>query len=116
MRFEADNTDGKRWIIWVTKEGEKTICGSFDISVDTETYHNICVLSFCFTRNDTETAKEALEILSKSSQMPLFFKRWKFDPDKDEILKSMGAELVEDTEGVTIWWNEADKWVWRLDP
>lgn len=40
----------------------------------------------------------------------------RLEADKDEILKSMGAELVEDTEGVTIWWNEPDKWVWRLDP
>ena len=116
MTIEADNTDGKRWTIWVTKEDEKAICGFLDISVDTETYHNICVLSFCFVRKDAETAKETLEILSKESQMPLFFKRWKFDPANDEILESMGAELVEDTEGVTIWRDNPDKWVWRLDP
>jgi len=74
MKLEVQIDDSKRKTIWVTREGEKTICGSFNISVDTEIYHNICVLSFCFIHDDAETAKEALEIISKESQLPLFFK------------------------------------------
>ncbi len=88
------------------------LCGSFEASVDTEKYKNICVTKLEF--ECYELQEQTFKEFFQKMKLPIFFKPHELESGKIRCLEKMGAKQVEDTEGVTIWWS-GDRQVWKFE-
>lgn len=111
MNLLESNVDSK--VVQCIATADEISCGGFKASVDTEKYKNVCILDFDF--DTSEAMRECFKKYHEKMGLPLYFHLSELD-SQARILKDMGAVEVEDTEGVTIWWNDKDKRVLMYNP
>lgn len=88
------------------------LVGAFEASVDREKYKNVCVTDFEFERRDIMS--RTFKHFSQKEGLPIYFKLSDLDSRK-RLLKKLGAKEVEDTDNVTIWWEDEDNRVLKWE-
>ncbi len=107
-------TTGEFIVLPTLKEGPTCSgpCGGFEASIS-EQYKNVCVTDMAF--DSFELHEQAFKEFFAKLKLPIYFKPHELEEGKIKALEKMGAKLTEDTENITLWWNEEDKRVWKFE-
>lgn len=111
----VSNPAKREWCYWISFEGN--MVGSVLLSVDTNKYHNICVIHY-FVRSDEnlekEIFKEFFEGVYREEKLPIYFKASMLEEDTKELLREIGAIETTDADEQTIWYAEQNCKVFKL--